>query len=317
MKVAVMGASGLLGAAVSRECIARGHQLHAFAKRDWAEPKGTYRVTSLPLEDFNYLIRQLFDLWPDAVVNCAAISSPDLVDQNPEFARKINVEVARRLAEISSHLGARYLHVSSDMVFPGQSAPYRSTDKTNPLSEYGQQKLDAEIETLEVSDENLVVLRTTLINGNSPRGNRSPHERILEALSKGKKPVLFTDEWRQTSSADNLAQLIVELLERPNLNGIFHWAGADTVNRYELGRRILQRFGFSEDHIEATTLTDSVEKVGVRPQRLTFELAPLTSKVKTIPASLEQQLEEMHLPQSLYSWYRENVDYPNVYVPRF
>ena len=155
------------------------------------------------------------------MVNCAAISSPDLVDRNPEFAKIINVEVPRRLAEISSHLGARYLHVSSDMVFPGQSAPYRSTDRTNPLSEYGQQKLDAEVDTLAVTDENLVVLRTTLINGNSPRGNRSPHERILEALSKGKKPVLFTDEWRQTSSADNIAQLIVELLERPNLNGIF------------------------------------------------------------------------------------------------
>ena len=317
MKIAVMGASGLLGAAVCRECLARGHKLFAYANRSWEEPKKNYEVSSLPMEKFDPVMREFFDQWPDAVVNCAAISSPDMVDKNPDHARLINVEAARQLAEVSAHLGARHLQVSTDMVFDGTSSPYRSTDQTNPLSEYGRQKLEAEKQVLATTDINLVVLRITLLNGNSPRGDRSPHERILSALAKGEKPNLFTDEWRQTSSAENVAQLIVELIERPNLNGLFHWAGADIITRHELGKRILQRFGFKEERLGASTLAQSQERVGDRPGKLTFELAPLVSKVKTQPATIDQQLEEMHLPPALYSWYRENVDDPTCYHPRF
>ena len=177
--------------------------------------------------------------------------------------------------------------------------------------------MEAEKQVLEVTDQNLVVLRITIINGNSPKGSRSPHERILSALANGQSPTLFTDEYRQPCSADNVAQLTVELIERPNLNGLFHWAGADEVSRYELGIKILDRFGFHHDKISAASLVDSVKSLGPRPSRLTFELAPLVSKVKTQPASLEQQLEEMHLPVHLYRWYRENVDDSSCYHPRF
>jgi len=317
MRIAVMGASGLLGAAVCREVLARGYKLLPYANLSWTDPKAKIEASPLPLNNFDLVIRELFDQWPDAVINCAAISSPDTVNQDPIYAKQINVEAAKRLAEVSAHLGARFIHISTDMVFDGSSSPYRSTDQTNPLSEYGRQKLEAEKRVLQTTDENVVVLRITLLNGNSPRGNRSPHERILSALANGQKPVLFTDEWRQTSSAENVAQLIVELIERPNLNGIFHWAGAEVVTRYELGQRILQRFGFHEDNLQPATLADLAGEVGSRPGRLTFELDPLVSKVKTVPASLDQQLEEMHLPSSLYSWYRENVDDPTVYTPRF
>ena len=95
MKIAVMGASGLLGAAVSREVLARGYQLLAYASQSWVDPKGKYEVSALPLNDFDSVMRELFDQWPDAIINCAAISSPDMVDQNRELAHLINVESAK------------------------------------------------------------------------------------------------------------------------------------------------------------------------------------------------------------------------------
>ena len=165
------------------------------------------------------------------------------------------------------------------MVFDGTGSPYRSTDQTNPLSEYGKQKLEAEKQVLKVTDQNLVVLRITLLNGNSPRGDRSPHERILNALAQGQTPNLFTDEYRQTSSAENVAQLLVELVERPNLNGLFHWCGSEVVTRYELGKQILQKFGLNEKQLHAASLKEAEATFGERPAHA-FELAPLVSKVK-------------------------------------
>ena len=207
--------------------------------------KAIGKVESLPIEDDERLTRTLFDKWPDAIVNCSAISSPASVDLDPSGSFRVNVTATARLAEIAAHLGARFIHLSTDMVFDGRESPYRSTDLPNPLSEYGRQKLEAEKKVLAATDENLVVLRITLLNGNSPGGNRSPHERILHGLAEGNPPTLFEDEFRQPCSSDNVADAILELIERPNLNGLFHWAGADEISRYELGLRILSALALS------------------------------------------------------------------------
>jgi len=185
------------------------------------------------------------------------------------------------------------------------------------MSEYGRQKLEAEKRVLAATDENLVVLRVTLLNGNSPSGMRSPHERILNGLATGSPPILFDDEIRQPSSAGNVAETMVELLERSNLNGLFHWAGSEEVSRYELGLRILDRFGFSAERITRASLKDAPDEIGNRPACLAFELNPLAGKLKTRPADLDEQLGDLVVPDHLYEWYRENADDPTRYVARF
>ena len=68
------------------------------------------------------------EVWPDVIVNCAALSNPATVDAHPQRAEKINVALPRQLAQLATHLGARFLHISTDMVFDGHAAkPYRST----------------------------------------------------------------------------------------------------------------------------------------------------------------------------------------------
>jgi len=317
VKVALFGATGLLGWSVGQAVLRRRHELISFSGRGAVDLKNIGLVTSLSLTDDEKLTRLLLDEWPDAIINCAAISSPDTVKQSPRESHLINVEATTRLAEIASHLGARFIHASTDMVFDGTQSPYRSTDMPNPLSEYGRQKLEAEKGILASSDENLVVLRITLLNGNSPSGKRSPHERILDGLSTGSPLTLFDDEIRQPSSAENVADAMVELMERPNLNGLFHWAGSEEISRYELGLRILERFGFSNERILRGSLADAAKELGDRPVHLTFELNPLAGKLKTAPASVEEQLSNLAVPTHLYEWYRENADDPTRYVHRF
>ena len=316
MKIAVLGASGLLGSAVCRSVIHRGYSLLAYSNRETISFSDQYHSKQLPFSDDNQLTREFFDQWPDAVVNCAAISSPDTVDQSPELAHLVNVEGASRLASISAHIGARFIHISTDMVFDGSTSPYRSTDMPNPLGEYGRQKLESEKRVLSVTDENLAVLRVTLLNGNSPLGIRSQHEKILRALMSGKKLTLFDDEIRQPCSVENLSDVIVELIERPNLNGLFHWAGNEEISRYELGIQILKRFGINPENIIRGSIKN-LENHVQRPQHLSFILEPLASKVRTVPLSIEEQLKELQIPKDLYSWYRKFADSPNCYIPRF
>lgn len=315
VRVALFGASGLLGWTINQGLKLRGFQTIPYRLHD--DKNSVFEsFRFLDLDDGSKVTRELLDLWPDAIINCAAISSPDVVNQDPKAARRINVSSAQKLAEISTHLGARFIHISSDMVFGGRDEPYRSTDTPGPLNEYGNQKLESEKKVLFAADENVVVLRLTLMNGNSPRANRSPHERIFESIQKGMPLTLFDDEYRQPCSADNAASVVVELLERPNLNGLFHWAGNDVLTRFELGIRILERFGLSTNLIKRSSLKDSSLEAGKRPSRLTFELSPLLGKIKTKPQCIEEQVEGLEVPHRHYKWYRETAEDPSKYVLR-
>ncbi len=317
VKVVVFGATGLLGWAVCRAALGRKLQLTAFSGSGSEDLAEVGFVAPLDLADDEALTRAMLDLWPDAIVNCAAVSSPDTVDADPDHARRVNVDASERLGQIAAHLGARYLHISTDLVFDGSASPYRSTDQTAPVNEYGRQKLEAEKRVLKACEDNVVVLRITLLNGNSPGGARSQHEKLLRVLAAGQTPTLFEDEFRQPCSADNAGEALVELLERPRLNGLFHWAGNERISRYEVGVRIFERFGLSPDLLAKGKRADLADKLGERPEDLTFVLEPLEGKLKTRAQNVAEQLDELRIPDDLYDWYRQNADDPTRYIRRF
>jgi dTDP-4-dehydrorhamnose reductase len=194
---------------------------------------------------------------------------------------------------LATHLGARLLHISSDMVFDGQSSEaYRSTDMPCPTNLYGQTKLIAEREVLEHNPEDPVVLRIPILMGNSPSGQRSVHEKLLAAIHAGQCPKLFCDEIRQPCAASNVADVLLELSERRDLHGIFHWAGSEKLSRFEMGQRILKHFGLPLDSIQSVCQSDDPAHAG-RPRNLTFNLHPIVSKLKTQPVNFDAQLEEL------------------------
>ena len=317
VKIAILGASGLLGSAVCRAALRRKYKVHPYSFSGADNLPEVGPIGSLDLLEGEELARTLFDLWPEVIVNCAAVSSPDTVDEDPVYARRVNVDAAEKLGQIASHLGVRYLHVSTDLVFDGTASPYRSTDVPAPVNEYGRQKLDAETRVLQACEDNVVVLRITLLNGNSPTGQRSQHEKLLRAMVAGQTPTLFEDEFRQPSSVDNVADVLVELCERPQLNGLFHWAGSERLSRYELGLRIFERFGLSPEFLAKGKRADLADKLGERPGDLAFVLEPLVGKLKTQPADISSQLEELCVPDDLYDWYRSHAEDPSRYIRRF
>lgn len=294
MKILLTGASGLLGHAYAEAAIRRGHSITAIYNQSEPTAHGIEQLVQIDLSQPEDLSSVCLQLWPDVIVNCAAISSPDQVEANPTLAEKVNVALPRLLAQISTHIGARQIHISTDMVFDGAGdAPYRSTDMPAPTTLYGQTKLMAEREVLEHNPEDPVVLRIPILMGNSPSGLRSVHEKLFAAIDAGQRPKLFCDEIRQPCSADNVAEVLLELTERRDLHGIFHWAGSEQLSRFEMGQRILQHFGRPLDSIESCSKADTSAANANRPTELTFNLHPIINKLKTRPASFQEQLEAL------------------------
>jgi len=293
MKILLTGASGLLGNAYAEAAIRRGHKVIALYNTTEPTVRGIEQSIQLDAQALDKITALALELWPDSIVNCAAISSPTDVDADAILAEKINVALPRHLSQLSTHLGARLLHVSTDMVFDGHSTqPYRSTDMPCPTSLYGQTKLMAEREVLKHNAEDPIVLRIPILMGNSIHSQRSAHERLLAAIARGETPKLFCDEIRQPCSASNVAEVLLELTERRDLHGIFHWAGAETMSRFEMGQRILKHFGLPLNSVQSVCKDDDPEFAN-RPSNLTFNLHPIVSKLKTQPATFDEQLEEL------------------------
>jgi dTDP-4-dehydrorhamnose reductase len=293
MKILLTGASGLLGHHYATAAVRRGHEVTAIYNQNRPVAQGLNESIQLDAATPDPLTALSLELWPDAIVNCAAISNPTSVELDPKTAEKINVGLPRLLAQLSTHLGARLIHISTDMVFDGHSeSPYRSTDMPSPTNLYGQTKLMAEREVLEHNPEDPVVLRLPILMGNSPSGRRSVHEKLTRAIEAGERPQLFCDEIRQPCSAGNAAEVMLELTERRDLHGIFHWAGSETLSRFEMGQRILKHFDLPLNAVESAIQKDDPAHAN-RPSNLSFNLHPIVSKLKTQPIDFDAQLEEL------------------------
>lgn len=304
MKVIITGAAGFLGRETVLSALRRGFDVTAvFHEREVFLPSSVRRL-KMDLTDTAAVQSFILQEFPDAIINCAGVTSVAESEADPRRAEKLNAALPRTLAMLANHISGRFIHVSTDMVFDGDKGCYEHTDMPLPRNLYAQTKLIGEREVLKYGKENAVIVRTTLLSGNSPLGNKSLHERLFVDWASGKKTALFEEEIRQPVSVSNLSDVLVELCERKNLSGVYHWSGGDKLSRYEIGMRIAARFGLpAERLIERTNYGKIGDAAKSRPRDLSFILHPLAGKLKTRVQSFEEILSEMSVPVGCEAWY--------------
>lgn len=306
MRIFLTGASGLLGSAFARAAARRGHAVTGIIGGFTGEIPGLSARRSLDLGDESVVTAALLEIFPDAIVNCAAISVPEMCDADPARAQTLNVALPTVLARLAHHLSARFIHISSEQVFDGnRSTPYVVGEATSPINLYARQKIESERAVHTAAAEFAVTVRAPLLMGNSPGGKRSTHERLFSDWAAGRPVKLYCDEFRQTCTAENLAEVIVELCERREVRGICHWAGAALLSRYELGQQIRAHFKLREADAPITMITRLETPAAARKRQacLALDLAPLRGLLKTQPQTIEAQLAELHVPAPSRDWY--------------
>ena len=308
MKLFLTGASGLVGSAFAQAASRRGHHVTGIVGSFAGTLPGVTEKRTLDLTDDAALTGAVLDAFPDAIVNCAAVADPAQCDADPARAQALNVALPATLARLAHHVSAKFIHLSSEQVFDGTSAaPYSLQSTPKPINLYGRQKLESERLVHAAAPEFAITVRAPLLTGNSLSGKRSLHERLFADWSAGKTPRVFSDEIRQPCTAGNLADLMLELLERNDVRGVYHWAGADTLSRLELARRIRAHFKLSETAapIASVTRAEDPRAASKRQATLALELKPLAGKVKTPIETFEAQLDQLIIPVPFQAWYHQ------------
>lgn len=307
MKIVVTGASGFLGREACLAAVRRGHQVLALGGSRAPTIPDVAHARAFDLCSEAALEALILEEFPHAVVHCAALPTIEACLAEPARARTLNTEVPKKLAQLCFHLGAKLVHLSTDTVFDGVAGNYQHTDKPAPLNLYGETKAAAEVEVLRYGREHAAVVRTSPIIGNSVGGDRGLHERLFASWKDGKATSLFTDEIRQPVEVSNLADVAIELCERSNLSGLYHWAGTDAMSRHEIGLRIARHFGLDAETLVRPISRADVPSAAARPRDLSLRLHPLAGKLRTPAQSFEEQLAQLRVPRGCEEWYERQT----------
>ena len=308
MRILLTGASGLVGSAFSKAAARRGHTVVGVVGSFQGKIDGLTQRLTLDLTDRDAVTRLGLELFPDVIVNCAAISEPAACEVDPVGSERMNVQLPGALAQLSHHLGARLLHISSEQVFDGtQSSLYGERHPVAPINLYGRQKVASEQAVLTGAPHTAAIVRAPLLIGGSPGGRRGLHERLFGNWSAGRVPRLYTDEYRQPCSGENLAEVLLELVERPDICGVFHWAGSELISRHGLGLRVREHFKLMdrEAPIVAVTRAEVPDLAQHRQACLALDISSLAGRLKTRPETVAEQLSGLGVPQFSREWYHD------------
>ncbi|MCI0476662.1 MAG: SDR family oxidoreductase, partial [Anaerolineales bacterium] len=241
MRLLVTGGSGYVGAGILR----RAPKEWKIAATYFAHPIERANVAAFRVDVRDAgAVNRLFDEFrPDVVIHTAALMSGDAM-------MATNVDGSRNVTRAAMRVDARLIHLSSDVIFDGEHAPYDETAAPTPITPYAESKARAEhaiAQTFQVSEtwkvySSALIVRTSLVYGFAPMDPRT-----RQTLA-GEMPRLFTDEYRCPIFVDDLADALIELAdqkpgfsEKPGFS-ILNLAGAQRVSRYEFGVKLARAF---------------------------------------------------------------------------
>ena len=246
-------------------------QLGSDVRRAHAEAGNPFDLLPLARDKLNVaaqgaMERALEILDFDVLVNCAAYTRVDQVEDHAELAFGINAHAVQAMAQVCAAKGARIVHISTDYVFGGdvtRDRPLREDDPTAPVNVYGASK--ALGETLaRLASEDVVILRVASlfgVAGASGKGGNFVETIIRAGGEKGALRVVDDQTMSPTATAD-VARVVVRMLTEVCAPGLYHVVNAGSATWFDFAREIVHRAG-----IEATVTPCATGEYPVRACR--------------------------------------------------
>ncbi|EHG24179.1 dTDP-4-dehydrorhamnose reductase [Alloprevotella rava F0323] len=181
------------------------------------------------------------------IINCAAFTAVDKAESQEELCDLLNHKAPGFLAEAIQEAGGSLIHISTDYVFDGTNhTPYKENVPTCPNSVYGHTKLKGE-QAVTAACPSAVIIRTAWLY--SIFGNNFVKTMIRLGKEKEELGVIFDQIGTPTYAAD-LAKVILEIIKKSPIPGIYHFSNEGVCSWYDFTKTIHRLSGINDCRIK-------------------------------------------------------------------
>jgi len=218
MKVIIIGKSGQLANELVAE-VPAGIEILSLGRND-VDITSYFEVSNV-VNEFN----------PTVIINASAYTAVDKAETDIAAAYLMNKTAVEIMAKVAKENSSRFLHVSTDFVFDGNSnIAYEVTSETKPTGVYGASKLAGEEAVKEIYPENSAIIRTSWVY--SSFGNNFV-KTMLRLMAEKEQLSVVADQIGCPTYAKGLAIFLWKLAEKENIDPIYHWSDAGVASWYD------------------------------------------------------------------------------------
>lgn len=276
MKILVTGACGYKGHKLVPKLLNMGHEviaLDAMWFGNYLEPHLNLSVQQADVRDVEAIELE----GVDCVIHLSSVANDPCADLDPKLTWEVSCLATMQLADKASRFGIKhFIYASSGSVYGLKDEPQVTEDlELVPLSEYNKTKMVAERVLLSYADKMIVqIVRPATVCGLSPRMRLDVSVNMLtmQALTRGEITVLGGDQIRPNIHIEDITDLYIFLLQRPDITGVYN-AGFENLSIRTIAEMVSEKakaainFVPSNDPRSYRVNSDKLLATGFRPKK--------------------------------------------------
>ncbi|MGE9312745.1 dTDP-4-dehydrorhamnose reductase [Niabella sp. CJ426] len=193
--------------------------------------------STLSITDEAAINRFFAEHQPDFCVNCAAYTAVDKAEDVAELSnvQALNADAVGYLARACAVHNTKLIQVSTDYVFDGNGTePYKETDATQPVSVYGNTKLEGE--KLAAAFTDAIIIRTAWVYSTF---GKNFVKTMIRLMNEKPQISIVSDQYGSPTYAADLAAAIMHIISSGNwAPGIYHYTNEGRINWHEFALAI-------------------------------------------------------------------------------
>lgn len=234
---------------------------------------------TMPVNDEAAVQKMFAAHLPAYCINCAAYTAVDKAESEQDIAYQVNAEGTRILAAACKANNTRFIHISTDYVFNGQSpVPYTEDAATDPVNTYGASKLKGEQLCLQY-DPQAIIIRTAWVYSSFGKNFVKTMMKLMQD-----RPAInvVSDQVGAPTYAADLAKCMMHIVVESEFSsggswvpGIYHYSNQGRISWHEFAVGIKELTGST-----CTVNPIPTEQYPTPAKRPSFSLLD-TNKIRT------------------------------------
>lgn len=254
--------------------------------------KDLSRKTGVDITDSISVSKSIADFKGEFVLHFAAFTQVDLAELDrsigqDSLAWKINVNGTKNVISACQEYGKHLIFLSTDMVFSGEKPlgqKYSEEENPNPVGWYAETKFNAEKLVIQAKIP-WTILRIAYPYKAIQEKNEYVHT-FLSLLKEKREIKAVSDHYFTPTFIDDLA-LVIDLVIKNKLNGIYHAAGDEVVSPFIAALEIAKNWELDQGLVYKTTREEYFKEKAKRA----FNLSLNNDKIKKLGINMHSFTE--------------------------